>query len=63
MHEFDRRGGTDMAVSGITTEFRRGQRQHRPKPLAATVDEVMSKLGDHLDVGHCFVENNAIDGF
>jgi len=63
MHELDRRRRTDMTVAGVAAQFCRRERQHRPQPLAAAIDQVMGKLGDHLDIGHRLVENDAIDRF
>lgn len=50
-----------MAVPVVAAELRARERKHRPKPLSPAVDQVMRKLGNHLDFGHGLVENYAVD--
>ncbi len=61
MHEFDSGGELDMAVAGVAGEPRQSEREHRPQPLAAGIDEVVSDLRDHRHLGTRARKNDAID--
>ena len=51
----------DVAVAAIAAQLGGGDRQHRPQPLAAAVDQMVRELGDQLDVRHRLVEDDAVD--
>jgi hypothetical protein len=61
MHELDARREPHMAIALIAAQPSRGEGKHRPKPLAARVDEVVGKLGDKLDIGSGTVEDDVVD--
>jgi hypothetical protein len=44
--EFDRRRQRHVAIAAIAAQPRRGQRQHRPEPLAAGRDDMTGELRD-----------------
>ena len=63
MHELDRGRELDMAVAAIAGEPRQRQRQHRPQPFAAGVDQVIGDLGNHRHLGAGALQDHAIDAF
>ena len=50
-----------MAVAAIAAELRRAERQHRPQPLAAGLDQMVGELGDQLDVGAGARQDDGVD--
>ena len=60
VHEFDGGGELDMAVAGVAGEPRQRQREHRPQPLAAGIDEVVGHLRDHRHFGTGARQNGAL---
>ncbi len=46
MDELDSRGEFHMGIAAIAELARRGQRDERPEPLAAGIDEMLSDLGN-----------------
>ncbi len=61
VHEFDARGELDVGAAAIAEHRRCGDRQHRPEPLAAGIDEMARDLGDHADLGPGAVEDQFVD--
>ena len=61
MHELDGGCELDMSVAAIAAHLRRRQSQHRPQPLAARVDQVAGKLGDHVDMGPGMEQDGLVD--
>ena len=58
MDELHRCGQMDVIGPAIAAELRRRQRQHRPQPLAAGLDQMRGDLGDARRVarGHAFAD-------
>ena len=47
MDQLNRGGESDMIVIGAIAHARRGERQQRPKPFAARIDEMPADFRDH----------------
>jgi hypothetical protein len=61
VHELHGGGDADVARTRVVAQLGGGDGQHRAQPLAAGIDQVMGELGDHLDLGHGLVEDDAVD--
>ncbi len=61
VHEFDRRGELHPAVALVAAHAGGGDRQHRPQPLAAGIDQVPGDLGDQADVGAGLGQHDLVD--
>ncbi len=63
VHELDRGGELDVAVAAIAGEPRHREREHRPQPLAAGIDQVVGDLRDHRHFGSGPRQDRAVDAF
>jgi hypothetical protein len=61
VHELDGRRQPHMALAGVAAQLGGRDRQHRPQPLAARIDQMMRQRRDQLDVGDGLVEDDAVD--
>ncbi len=61
VHEFDGGRVVDLGAVRVSRRQRRRDRQHRPQPLAAGVDQVARQFGNHLDAGIGAAEDKRVD--
>ena len=61
VHEFDARRELDVAFALVAAHAGRGDGQHRPKPLAAGIDQVARDFGDEVNIGAGAGEDDLVD--
>ena len=61
VHELDACRQRDVMAARVAAHGGRSQREHRPQPFAATVDQMAGNFRDEFHIGTAFCEDQPVD--